>query len=244
MMECGCCFGDYTWEDITSCNAGHLICRECVTRTAQECAFGQADTAHTDRGLRCIAVTSDGCDSVVSSQVLRHILPAELLTRYMQRITYTELETAQLDLVRCPFCLYAEYRELVVQPQVRLRSYSRHVVAFLLCLFTLICPPLLVNVTLPLIICIYWKNVLQSKKLNRIITEAYQRQQTTSEEGSRIFKCLNTVECGRESCTECGKEWAPFHDCLRDEKDGLRLYVEKAMADAIKRTVCPHTRIY
>jgi hypothetical protein len=240
MIECGCCFGDYTWEDLTSCNGGHLICRSCVTRTVQECAFGQADAAYTDRGLRCIAASSESCDSEIPNNRLRQVLPLDLWARYTGRIMSTELESAHLDLVRCPFCPYAEFKEKVTQPhqpQVRLRLYLQHVVTLFLSLTTLIAPLILVNVTLPLILYIYWKNLFQSKNITRLINESRERQRETPEEGSKIFKCQNVDACGRESCVDCGKEWAPFHDCLRTEKDGLRLYVEKAMADAIKRTV-------
>jgi hypothetical protein len=78
---------------------------------------------------------------------------------------------------------------------------------------------------------------LQWKTWDIAVNEAYQRRDNEVQAGARKFKCLNEVECGRESCLECGKEWSSFHDCLEDEKDGLRLYVEKAMADAVKRTV-------
>jgi len=238
LMECGCCFGDYTWEDMIYCGDGHLVCRGCVKRTAEECAFGQADTVCTERGLKCIAVSNNPCDKVIPNESLEQFLPTDLFRRYTQRILSTELESAELDLIHCPFCPYAEFKD-PVQPHIRLRSYLQHVVTLILTLFTFIAPLLLVNFTIPLIVCIYSKNFLQAKKINNWINDVHQRRLGFLNEGSRLFKCLNASECGRESCIDCGKEWAPFHDCLRSEKDGLRLYVEKAMADAIKRTVSP-----
>jgi hypothetical protein len=88
-------------------------------------------------------------------------------------------------------------------------------------------------------ICIYFTDLLEWKEWDKAINESYQRQSNTIQENARTFKCNNLLSCGRESCLECLKEWAPFHDCLKDEKDGLRLYIEKAMADAVKRTVLP-----
>ncbi|KAG5439124.1 hypothetical protein PCANB_001423 [Pneumocystis canis] len=53
-----------------------------------------------------------------------------------------------------------------------------------------------------------------------------------------LFKCKNIEHCGKYSCNQCGKEWLPLHKCFEKELDGLRLYVEREMANAVKRT-CP-----
>lgn len=51
-----------------------------------------------------------------------------------------------------------------------------------------------------------------------------------------VFKCQNP-ECRKISCLLCNRESKPFHKCYEREQDSLRLFVEKAMADAVKRTV-------
>lgn len=51
-----------------------------------------------------------------------------------------------------------------------------------------------------------------------------------------VFKCQNP-ECRKTSCLLCSRESKPFHKCYEREQDSLRLFVEKAMADAVKRTV-------
>jgi hypothetical protein len=51
-----------------------------------------------------------------------------------------------------------------------------------------------------------------------------------------VFKCQNP-DCGKTSCLSCNRESRPFHKCYEREQDSLRLFVEKAMADAVKRTV-------
>jgi len=235
MQECGCCFGDYTWDSVVSCNGGHLVCRDCVTHTAQESAFGQGDTSYNPRGLRCIAATNEKCDHVIPNDILDGVLSSDLMTRLSTRILATELESANLDLIRCPFCLYSEFK--LPAKKVRLRSYWRHVVVGILVWLTLFAPIILANITIPIIICIEYTDFFEWKELNTVINGSYQRIHGGVPNGARTFKCQNVNGCGRESCIECGKEWAPFHDCLKDEKDGLRLYVEKAMADAVKRTV-------
>lgn len=237
MIECGCCYGEYTWDDITSCNGGHLVCRGCVTHTAQECAFGQGDNSYDGRGLRCIAALNENCDHVIPSITLEGIISTELMAKLTARILSAELETAKIELVRCPFCLYAEFKE---SPQkIRLRSYCKRVFMAFLCWITLFAPLILANITIPIIICIEYTNVFEWKDWEKLTNSSYQRMCGGIQESAKTFKCRNQKDCGRESCLECCKEWAPFHDCLKDEKDGLRLYVEKAMADAVKRTVLP-----
>ena len=239
MMECGCCFGEYTWDEITSCDGGHLVCRGCVVHTAQECAFGQADNSYDPKGLRCIALSNEKCEYVISAKILESVLPSELMAKLTARGVTTELEMANLDLVRCPFCTYAEFK--ASPPKLTLRSWVKNFVVGILGFVTILYPVILANITVPLMICIQYTSLLEWKRWIIAINAAYQRQSSGIEDGARTFKCLNASECGRESCLVCSKEWAPFHDCLKNEKDGLRLYVEKAMADAVKRTVNPHT---
>jgi hypothetical protein len=237
MIECGCCFGDYTWEDTTACRAGHLVCRSCVTHTVQECAFGQGDNSFDSCGLRCIAASNELCDTVIPTAILEEFISADLMGRLTSRTVSAELESARMDLIRCPFCIYAEYREREDVPLLRLRSIWKRIVIGLLGLFTTIYPLLLANITVPVMICLEYTDLFHWKEWHRLVNAAHRRKYLRIEQGSQIFRCRNVNECGRESCRECFKEWAPFHDCLKDEKDGLRLYVEKAMADAVKRTV-------
>lgn len=241
MVECGCCFGEYTWEDMVSCNDGHLVCRNCVTHTAEECAFGQGNNSYEPRGLRCIAATTEKCESVIPTRTLERILSSDLRMKYTERITATELDSSQVNLVRCPFCIYAEFKE--PPSRIRLRFFCRYITAAFLFLITLIHPLILANITIPLMIMIVYTDLLQWKAWDTAVNDAHERRDTEVLAGARKFKCLNEPECGRESCLECGKGWTSFHDCLEDEKDGLRLYVEKAMADAIKRTVVSQLNI-
>jgi len=240
MVECGCCFGDYTWEDIRACTVGHLVCQSCVMNTVQECAFGQGDTSFDSRGLRCIAASNEPCDAVIPSSILEQFMPADLMGKLHSRTVSAQLEITGMNLVRCPFCVYAEYREREIElaPLLRIRSIWKRILIGLLALITTICPLLLANVTVPMMICLEYTDLFHWKEWHHLVNEAHRRKwREKTEQTSQIFRCRNIKECGRESCRECFKEWAPFHDCLKDEKDGLRLYVEKAMADAVKRTV-------
>ncbi|RCH83182.1 hypothetical protein CU098_003372, partial [Rhizopus stolonifer] len=57
-----------------------------------------------------------------------------------------------------------------------------------------------------------------------------------------VLKCKNP-ECKIDTCLQCQRPFRGLHKCWEKEADGLRLYVEKAMADAVKRThFCGHFR--
>jgi hypothetical protein len=147
LVECGCCFGDYPWDDMTSCTAGHLVCYQCVTHTAQECAFGQGDNTYDPRGLKCIAASNEKCNDVIPTRILERVLAPDLLTRYTTRIMATELETANLNLVRCPFCMYAEFKDPPIK--IRLRAIFRHIAVVILFFITLLFPFFVTSITVP-----------------------------------------------------------------------------------------------
>ncbi|ORE06621.1 hypothetical protein BCV72DRAFT_227974 [Rhizopus microsporus var. microsporus] len=53
----------------------------------------------------------------------------------------------------------------------------------------------------------------------------------------QVFRCRNP-KCQVWTCLECQRPFRGLHQCWEKENDGLRLYVERAMAEAVKRT-CP-----
>lgn len=122
------------------------------------------------------------------------------------------IQWSGLDLVQCPFCYYAEFK-----PSVKRRTSL---------LFVLLFTPLL-----PIILLIYLTRFILGQYL---ATEVEQPRQ-------EMFRCRNS-ECGIACCLLCREEFLPFHRCHADKKDGMRRYMEAAMADAVKRT-CPQCKL-
>jgi hypothetical protein len=56
------------------------------------------------------------------------------------------------------------------------------------------------------------------------------------------FTCHNPT-CAKISCLDCGKEWIGTHSCAVGERERKRLFVEHALAEAVKRTVCIPLRL-
>uniref|UniRef100_A0A8B9TD32 Ring finger protein 216 n=1 Tax=Anas platyrhynchos TaxID=8839 RepID=A0A8B9TD32_ANAPL len=97
MIECRCCYGEFAFEELTQCADGHLFCKECLIKYAQEAVFGSGKSE-----LSCM---EGSCMCSFPTSELEKVLPENILCKYYERKAEEEVAAACADeLVRCPFC--------------------------------------------------------------------------------------------------------------------------------------------
>uniref|UniRef100_A0A3P9PZN3 Ring finger protein 216 n=1 Tax=Poecilia reticulata TaxID=8081 RepID=A0A3P9PZN3_POERE len=97
LIECGCCYGEFAFEKMTQCSDGHLFCKECLVKYAQEAVFGSGKSE-----LSCM---EDGCPCSYPMCELQKVLPDNILCKYNERQAEEAVAATCADeLVRCPFC--------------------------------------------------------------------------------------------------------------------------------------------
>ncbi|XP_075999043.1 uncharacterized protein rnf216 [Genypterus blacodes] len=97
LIECGCCYGEFAFEKMTQCSDGHLFCKECLVKYAQEAVFGfgKLELSCMDGGCLC---SYPVCE-------LEKVLPENILCKYYERQAEEAVAATCADeLVRCPFC--------------------------------------------------------------------------------------------------------------------------------------------
>uniref|UniRef100_A0A8C1WJH1 RING-type domain-containing protein n=1 Tax=Cyprinus carpio TaxID=7962 RepID=A0A8C1WJH1_CYPCA len=97
LIECGCCCGEFAFEEMTQCTDGHLFCKECLVKYAQEAVFGsgRSELSCMDGSCTCSFPTSE----------LEKVLPENILCKYYERQAEEAVAATCADeLVRCPFC--------------------------------------------------------------------------------------------------------------------------------------------
>ncbi|XP_045572048.1 E3 ubiquitin-protein ligase RNF216 [Salmo salar] len=97
LIECGCCCGDFAFEKMTQCSDGHLFCKECLVKYAEEAVFGSGQSS-----LSCM---EGGCPCSFPVCELEKVLPETVLCKYYERQAEEAVAATCADeLVRCPSC--------------------------------------------------------------------------------------------------------------------------------------------
>jgi hypothetical protein len=255
MYDCECCFVPYALEQMSTCDVnGHYICFRCIRHAVNAALYDQGWARNMDTRfgtLRCIAPISNGvedCTGCVPHLFIRRALLQEkdgsdALQKLAERFSSEALLKSQLPLVRCPYCPYAEVDDssapdvnLLTSVRLRRGPLILASVPFLeLLCFHVFRLALQVLVLLSLAVAM----------LNHLLPRPFQllkpvqktlRQLHLRRRGLR-FQCLSPT-CGRASCLSCMAPWHDPHKCYSSQVQSLRLTLERATTDAVKRT-CP-----
>lgn len=244
LVECETCCSDVTWNEIAACAKGHFICFACLIRGAQEGIYGQGkNISEETSSVLCLSAAAAPCDASVPRNILERALPADLLRSLDEKFASDALERSGLNTVRCPFCSYAEVDD-AVKYVVRTDTYTLIKIFALLSIFGL--PLILLSIAHVLMVVLVLfparlffpalinTNLLSLTPVQKYISTSLDRLRL--KRNGQVFKCRSSG-CGKASCVLCYKEWTPFHQCFEDNVDAARIYIERAMADAVKRTV-------
>lgn len=251
LHDCECCFTATTFEQLSTCDRGcHFICFRCISQAITEALFGQGWSKGIDaqRGtIRCIASTSDHdreCGGCISTYYLhRALLEAkggkDILRKFEDTLAAEVLTKSDVLLVRCPFCVYAEEEDgHEIGQRWRFRrtygvSGAKHSSLVLCgCLLPIFFPSVFLAI---FILSTLYIIIFGSTQINNSLARISRRRRGLK------FTCLSPT-CGRSSCISCGKEWRDIHICYESEQLALRAHVERAMAEAVKRT-CPRCHL-
>ncbi|EWC47947.1 hypothetical protein DRE_02829 [Drechslerella stenobrocha 248] len=100
LFECGCCFGEVPFLELTQCSDGHLFCFDCGRRNA-ETEVGQ-------QKYKLLCMDASGCRKEFPPNEIKRFCDektVEILERLEQRDV---LRLAEIDdLSECPFCDFA-----------------------------------------------------------------------------------------------------------------------------------------
>ncbi|KAF2475888.1 uncharacterized protein BDR25DRAFT_278633 [Lindgomyces ingoldianus] len=259
MYDCECCFIPNTLEQMSACDVqGHYICFRCIRHSINAALYDQgwARNINTERcTLRCIAPLSDGvddCPGCIGSPFIHRALLEEkdgedTFQNFNERLSSEALLKSQLPLIRCPFCPYAEVDELAL-PNAdltsNLRLRLRPLLTASLPLIQLLCfvaIGIAFRFLLLFIFFIVSLNFLLPRPLPLFPPLRAALHRIHLKRRGFRFKCLAPT-CSRTSCLSCSAPWHDPHACYSSQLQSLRLTLERATTDAVKRT-CPNCNL-
>lgn len=244
LYECQCCFSDTTFEQMSTCTTGdHDTCFRCLRRTINEALFGQGwgrNIDHEKGQIRCIASTAgESCNGCIPQAIAQRAIRQEkggleIWDKLESRLASEALQKAQVPLIHCPFCSYAEIDELYLPPStVRYRLNTTKPVTTLLALLStlLILPALIIYALLSTHL-----PALNLPTIPTLLTNSLKTLSRHTHLSSR-FQCRSPT-CSTPSCLLCLKPWHDPHTCHESATLSLRTTIEAARTAALKRT-CP-----
>ncbi|KAL8775352.1 MAG: hypothetical protein Q9209_000360 [Squamulea sp. 1 TL-2023] len=245
LFECGCCFSSTTFERIAECTAStHIICYSCLSGSMNEALYGQGwdRNIHHDRGLlRCMALTAnDNCNGCITQNATQRAVyqskqGAQIFAQFESRLAEEALTKAQVPLVRCSLCSYAEAKDLYL-PTGTLQFYINKKHPFRVFFHTLLILSLLPLLFLYMLFSCLVSDPRKLPYFPSLFQTAFTRLANLQQFPPR-FQCRSPT-CSALTCTNCSKRWRDPHTCFESEVVELRTTIEAARTAALKRT-CP-----
>ncbi|KAL6711047.1 hypothetical protein ACN47E_006922 [Coniothyrium glycines] len=257
LYDCECCFVPNTLQQMSACDIdGHYICFRCIRHAINAALYDQGWARNIDTKLctlKCIAPMTDGpedCQGCIPFELVKRALVQEHdgkdnFLKLNERFAGEALTKSQLPLVRCPFCSYAELDDLAL-PDADLFSNLR-LKAQPIIIGSLATVPsfglLIYKATQSILILMLLLYCLVTVTLGLPFLRPFHaalRRLQLKRRGLR-FQCLSPT-CGRSSCLACSLPWHDPHTCFSSQLTSLRLTLERATTDAVKRT-CPQCNL-
>lgn len=255
LYDCECCFIPNTLEQMSTCDiGGHYICFRCIRHAINAALYDQgwARNINTELcTLKCIAPISDGvCQGCIPLDFVRRALLQEQegednINKLDERFNNEALIKSQLPLARCPFCSYAELDDFALPNAsllANLRLKPRPVILASLAsvpLLELLCFKATQTIVF-LLVLIYATLALFFQAPIVAPFQSALRRIHLKRRGLR-FQC-HSPTCSRASCLSCSAPWHDPHTCYSSQLTSLRLTLERATTDAVKRT-CPQCNL-
>ena len=255
MYECECCFIPSTLQQMSTCDVeGHYLCFQCIRHAINAALYDQGWTRNINADrctIKCIAPITDGIEdcrgcvplSFVKRALLEEPDGRDAYKKLDERFSNEAMLKSQLPLIRCPFCPYTEVDDLAL-PSTNLLfnlRFRRKPLLFasvswlqVVCFQALRILVFLVVFLMTFVISI---NSVLSKPLPPFLPVQRALRRVHLKRRGLRFQCLSPA-CGRSSCLSCSAPWHDPHTCYSSQLTSLRLALERATTDAIKRT-CP-----
>ncbi|KAF2727729.1 hypothetical protein EJ04DRAFT_581819 [Polyplosphaeria fusca] len=260
MYDCECCFVPNTLQQLSTCDVeGHYLCFTCIRHAVNAALYDQgwARTINAELcTLRCIAPSSTstacaGCVPLVFVQSALGDEDADTFAKFNERLSSEQLVKTNLPLVRCPFCPYAEVDDLALPvytllTSLRLRKRPLFVASISLLelltfgIFRLIFSLIILALSIFALLHHLLPRLNKPRSFLLRPLENALRRIHLKRRGLR-FTC-QSAQCGRASCLSCAAPWHDPHACYTSQATSLRLALECATTDAVKRT-CPQCNL-
>ncbi|KAH7350251.1 hypothetical protein BKA66DRAFT_476622 [Pyrenochaeta sp. MPI-SDFR-AT-0127] len=257
MYDCECCFIPNTLQQMSTCDVdGHYICFRCIRHAVNAALYDQGWARNINSNictLKCIAPVADGlddCQGCIPLGFVRRALLEEQdgednFKKLNERFASEALNKSRLPLVQCPFCSYAEIDDLRLPDAnllANLRLKPRPIILASLAsvpLLELLCYKATQAIVFCLIILYASITIIFRLPIIQPFQSALRRIHL-KRRGLR-FQCLSPM-CSRSSCLSCSLPWHDPHTCFSSQLTSLRLTLERATTDAVKRT-CPQCNL-